>query len=47
MKVNWEDGIKSQFSGNDRVFFAEVPEGYLPDSAMGKRKRLQTIRLQK
>ncbi|KAM3449082.1 hypothetical protein MY3296_007197 [Beauveria thailandica] len=43
MKDSWENGIKSQFSGNDRSFFAEVPEGYLPDGAMGKRKRLQSI----
>ncbi|KAM3514974.1 hypothetical protein MY11210_001333 [Beauveria gryllotalpidicola] len=43
MKDNWENGIKSQFSGNHRSFFAEVPEGYLPDGAMGKRKRLQSI----
>ncbi|OAA50102.1 actin-like ATPase domain-containing protein [Beauveria brongniartii RCEF 3172] len=43
MKDSWENGIKSQFSGNDRSFFAEVPEGYLPDGAMGKRKRLQII----
>ncbi|KAM3436279.1 hypothetical protein MY4824_004430 [Beauveria thailandica] len=27
MKDNWENGIKPQFSGNDRSFFAEVPEG--------------------
>ncbi|KAM3555584.1 hypothetical protein ARSEF4850_005920 [Beauveria asiatica] len=43
MKDSWENGIKPQFSGNDRSFFAEVPEGYLPDGAMGKRKRLQSI----
>ncbi|KAM0738809.1 hypothetical protein ACQRIT_006546 [Beauveria bassiana] len=43
MKDSWENGIKSQFSGNHRSFFAEVPEGYLPDGAMGKRKRLQSI----
>ncbi|KAM3543706.1 hypothetical protein ARSEF1564_003366 [Beauveria bassiana] len=47
MKDNWENGIKSQFSGNHRSFFAEVPEGYLPDGAMGKRKRLQSIFLDK
>ncbi|KAM3481293.1 hypothetical protein MY8738_004549 [Beauveria namnaoensis] len=45
MKEIWENGIKSQFSGNNRKFCAEIPEGYLPDGAMGKRKRSQIITL--
>ncbi|KAJ6779670.1 hypothetical protein PWT90_02718 [Aphanocladium album] len=45
MTVCWENGIKSQFSGNDRVFHVEVPDGDLPDGTLGKRKRLQTISL--
>ncbi|KAJ3496237.1 hypothetical protein NLG97_g2812 [Lecanicillium saksenae] len=45
MKEDWENGVKSQFAGTSRPFFVEAPDGYLPDSAMGKRKQFQTISL--
>ncbi|XWW97179.1 hypothetical protein V2A60_005160 [Cordyceps javanica] len=47
MKEKWETGIKSQFSGNDRVFRPEVPDGYVSGGATGKRKRLMKITLER
>ncbi len=45
MKEQWEACIKPQFSGNDRVFYSDVPDGYVGEGIIGKRKRSQKLAL--
>lgn len=47
LKEVWEFCIKEQFTGDDRDFYVDVPDGYTILGTGGKRKRSQAVKIKK